>query len=108
MSRDRPRVGLTGRVLVVLALATVTPTMAAGWLAIRRARADLETEAGRGNLALIRALGAAVVAANSCNASRITSLLLAPRSRARRRSSASVFASNLTLVGMTRLRNTEA
>lgn len=51
---------LTLRVLVVLALATITPTLIVGALAIRRARADLELEVVRGNLALIRALGAHV------------------------------------------------
>jgi signal transduction histidine kinase len=51
---------LTLRVLVVLALATITPTLIVGALAIRRARADLEREVVRGNLALIRALGAHV------------------------------------------------
>ena len=54
------RGSLTMRVLVVLALATITPTMVVGYLAIRRARDDLEREVVRGNLALIRALGSSV------------------------------------------------
>lgn len=62
MSRrvSRPSSGLTTRVLVVLALASIVPTVVVGFLAIRRARADLEREVVRGNLALIRALGASV------------------------------------------------
>ncbi len=52
------RGSLTTRVLLVLALATITPTLVVGFLAIRRARHDVEREVVRGNLALIRALGA--------------------------------------------------
>ncbi len=51
---------LTGRVLLVLALAAIIPTVAVGALAIWRARANLETEVVRGNLALIRELGASL------------------------------------------------
>jgi len=51
---------LTGRVLLVLALAVATPTIIVGTLAINRARASLEEEVVRGNLALIRALGASL------------------------------------------------
>src|SRR5215510_11324125 len=51
---------LTTRVLAVLVLATVLPTLVVGGLAIRRAREDLRREVGRGNLALIRALGASL------------------------------------------------
>jgi two-component system, NtrC family, sensor kinase len=51
---------LTWRVLVILALAAVIPTVIVGALAIWRARADLEREVVRGNLALIRALGGAL------------------------------------------------
>ncbi len=49
---------LTGRVIVVLALAALIPTVAIGALAFSRTRADLEREVVRGNLALVRALGA--------------------------------------------------
>ena len=51
---------LRGRVIVVLVLAAVVPALLVGALAIRRARADLEREVVRGNLALIRALGDSV------------------------------------------------
>ena len=56
----RRRASLRTRVLVVLALAAVLPTALVGYVAIRRARADLEVEVVRGNLALIRSLGAAL------------------------------------------------
>ncbi|HEU5060903.1 MAG TPA: histidine kinase dimerization/phospho-acceptor domain-containing protein, partial [Kofleriaceae bacterium] len=56
----RRRASLRTRVLVVLALAAVLPTALVGAVAIRRARADLEVEVVRGNLALIRSLGAAL------------------------------------------------
>ncbi len=49
---------LTGRVIVVLALAALIPTVAIGTLAFSRTRGDLEREVVRGNLALVRALGA--------------------------------------------------
>jgi signal transduction histidine kinase len=49
---------LTARVIVVLALAALIPTVAIGALAFMRTRADLEDEVVRGNLALVRALGA--------------------------------------------------
>src|SRR5690606_34522662 len=48
---------LRARILWVLALAAIMPTALVGALAIRRARADLEREVVRGNLALIRSLG---------------------------------------------------
>jgi signal transduction histidine kinase len=51
---------LTWRILLILALAAVVPTVVVGGLAIRRARTDLEREVVRGNLALIRAQGAAL------------------------------------------------
>jgi len=61
VSTDGPRTGsLTPRVIAVLALATIAPTVVVGFLAIRRARADLEREVVRGNLALIRTMGASV------------------------------------------------
>lgn len=49
---------LTARVIVVLALAALIPTVALGSLAFFRVRTDLEREVVRGNLALVRALGA--------------------------------------------------
>jgi len=52
------RGSLTWRVLVILAAAAVVPTVIVGALAILRARADLEGEVVRGNLALVRAVGA--------------------------------------------------
>ena len=59
MTRARSS-SLTIRVLLVLSLATITPTVVVGYLAIRHARADLEREVVRGNLALIRTIGASV------------------------------------------------
>ena len=56
----RRRTSLRTRVLIVLALAAVLPTALVGFVAIRRARSDLEVEVVRGNLALIRSLGAAL------------------------------------------------
>jgi signal transduction histidine kinase len=55
----RPRT-LTWRVVVILAAAAVVPTVVVGGLAIRRAQDDLEREVVRGNLALVRALGASL------------------------------------------------
>jgi signal transduction histidine kinase len=49
---------LTWRVVVILAVAVVVPTAVVGVLAIWRARSDLEREVVRGNLALVRAVGA--------------------------------------------------
>lgn len=49
---------LTGRVVAVLVIATAAPTAILGGLAISRIQSDLEREVVRGNLALIRALGA--------------------------------------------------
>ncbi|HVK84304.1 MAG TPA: ATP-binding protein [Kofleriaceae bacterium] len=54
----RGRGSLRWRVLLVLALAAVVPTVIVGVLAILRARADVEREVDRGALAHIRALGA--------------------------------------------------
>ncbi|MDX2089490.1 MAG: ATP-binding protein [Kofleriaceae bacterium] len=54
------RGSLRWRVLLVLALAAVIPTVIVGVLAILRARADVEHEVERGALAHIRALGAAL------------------------------------------------
>ncbi|HUJ57635.1 MAG TPA: sensor histidine kinase [Kofleriaceae bacterium] len=51
---------LRWRVLVVLALAVMVPTVVVGALAILRARHDVEDEVQRGALAHIRALGAAL------------------------------------------------
>ncbi|WP_428265430.1 sensor histidine kinase [Haliangium sp.] len=51
---------LTLRVVIVLALAAVIPTTALGYLAIYNARQALEREVVRGNLALVRALGASL------------------------------------------------
>lgn len=52
------RRSLVVRVVGVLALAALIPTLAIGALAFGRTRADLEREVVRGHLALIRALGA--------------------------------------------------
>jgi len=54
------RESLTWRVLVILALAAVVPTVVVGALAIRREQGDVEEEVVRGNLALVRALGASL------------------------------------------------
>ena len=51
---------LTWRVLLVLGLAAAVPTITVGALAIWRARTNLETEVVRGNLALVRELGASL------------------------------------------------
>lgn len=51
---------LRWRVLLVLALAAIVPTIVVGVLAIFRARNDVEREVKRGALAHIRALGAAL------------------------------------------------
>ena len=56
----RPTSSLRWRVLLVLALAAVVPTVVVGVLAISRARHDVENEVQRGALAHIRALGAAL------------------------------------------------
>ena len=53
---------LRWRVLLVLALAAIVPTIVVGALAIFRARNDVEREVLRGALAHIRALGAALAA----------------------------------------------
>ncbi len=60
MSAQTNRPTLRWRVLVVLALAAVVPTVSVGVLAIMRARDDVEREVQRGALAHIRALGAAL------------------------------------------------
>jgi signal transduction histidine kinase len=57
---DGSRSSLRWRVLLVLALAAVVPTVVVGALAISRARHDVEDEVQRGALAHIRALGAAL------------------------------------------------
>jgi signal transduction histidine kinase len=54
------RGSLRWRVLLVLVLAAVVPTVVVGVLAISRARHDVEDEVQRGALAHIRALGAAL------------------------------------------------
>jgi len=54
------RGSLRWRVLLVLALAAILPTIVVGVLAISRARHDVEDEVQRGALAHIRALGAAL------------------------------------------------
>ncbi|HEY4181887.1 MAG TPA: sensor histidine kinase [Kofleriaceae bacterium] len=51
---------LRWRVLLVLALAAIIPTMVVGYQAISKARRDVEKEVNRGALAHIRALGAAL------------------------------------------------
>jgi len=56
----RPTASLRWRVLVVLALAALVPTVTVGVLAIMRARNDVEREVDRGALAHIRALGVAL------------------------------------------------
>jgi signal transduction histidine kinase len=52
--------GLRWRVLLVLSLAAVVPTVVVGVLAIMRARHDVENEVQRGALAHIRALGSSL------------------------------------------------
>lgn len=52
--------GLRWRVLLVLSLAAVVPTVIVGVLAIMRARHDVENEVQRGALAHIRALGSSL------------------------------------------------
>jgi len=54
------RSGLRWRVLLVLSLAAVVPTVVVGVLAIMRARHDVENEVQRGALAHIRALGSSL------------------------------------------------
>ncbi len=56
----KPSASLRWRVLLVLTLAAIVPTVIVGVLAIVRARADVEREVNRGALAHIRALGAAL------------------------------------------------
>ncbi|MEM9490498.1 MAG: cache domain-containing protein, partial [Myxococcota bacterium] len=51
---------LTTQVVMVLSCAAIVPTVAVGYLAIRHAQEDVEREVVRGNLALIRALGASL------------------------------------------------
>ncbi len=51
-------VSLTTRVVVVLFSAAIVPTVFVGYLATNQAQEDVEGEVVRGNLALIRALGA--------------------------------------------------
>jgi two-component system NtrC family sensor kinase len=51
---------LRTRVIAILALAALVPAAVIGVLAITRAQRDLEREVARGNLALIRAMGAAL------------------------------------------------
>jgi signal transduction histidine kinase len=46
------------RLVIGLALAAIVPTLLVGFLAVRRARRDVEREVVRGHLALVRALGA--------------------------------------------------
>lgn len=53
----RFRAGLRLRLMGILALVAVTPTLLLGWLAIRSARSDVQDEVIRGHLALIRSLG---------------------------------------------------
>lgn len=54
------RSSLRWRILLVLSLAAVVPTVVVGVLAIMRARHDVENEVKRGSLAHIRALGSAL------------------------------------------------
>jgi two-component system NtrC family sensor kinase len=51
---------LRTRVIAILALAALAPAIVVGVLAITRTQRDLEREVVRGNLALIRAMGAAL------------------------------------------------
>jgi signal transduction histidine kinase len=53
-----PSLSLRTRLMAVLALAAIVPTVLVSTLAIRRARTDVEREVVRGRLALVRALGA--------------------------------------------------
>ena len=57
MTRSAGTASLRWRVLVVLGLAAMVPTVIVGGLAIMRARDDVEREVDRGALAHIRALG---------------------------------------------------
>ncbi len=57
---SKPASSLRWRVLLVLTLAAIVPTVTVGALAIVRTRADVEREVHRGALAHIRALGAAL------------------------------------------------
>jgi len=57
---ERKSASLRWRVLLVLALAAIVPTIIVGVLAIVRARDDVQREVIRGALAHIRALGAAL------------------------------------------------
>ena len=57
---DRRTPTLRWRVLLVIVLAAIVPTVIVGVLAIVRARGDVEREVNRGALAHIRALGAAL------------------------------------------------
>ncbi len=52
--------GLRAKIFAVLALATLLPALLVGALAVRRARRDVRREVVRGNLALVRATGAAL------------------------------------------------
>jgi len=52
------RLSLRTRLMAVLALAAIVPTLIVGALAVRRARTDVERELVNGRLALVRALGA--------------------------------------------------
>jgi hypothetical protein len=56
----RAAASLRWRVLLVLTLAAIVPTVTVGVLAIVRARDDVQREVNRGALAHIRALGAAL------------------------------------------------
>jgi len=60
MTEPRKGASLRWRVLLVLALAAIVPTIIVGVLAIVRARDDVQREVIRGALAHIRALGAAL------------------------------------------------
>jgi len=54
------RESLTWRVLIIVGAAAVIPTVIVGALAIRREQGDVEEEVVRGNLALVRSLGASL------------------------------------------------
>jgi signal transduction histidine kinase len=58
MSRSAPLRGLHARIIALVAVAAAVPTALVGVQAVRRARRDIEREVTRGNLALVRALGA--------------------------------------------------
>jgi len=53
----RVRAGLRSRLVILLALMALTPTLLLGWIAIHSARGNVQDEVTRGHLALIRSIG---------------------------------------------------